>query len=673
MIKKEKETALEWFNRVQSNRKRLFQNPIQFPVLNRKRVKRRHQHPQNDADANANDVDVDVDNDVTERPASQHDRQQQKHHYHVDGNNHPFEVTPCNVIRMNSNLFFQCPTTIQYYHQIQLRSKRWWKQKHRRRSRRGKGRSESSSKGNGDGNGNHNHYNGRREDVTIRSGSYDDKEVVGNNLNLLESLNLELFQSALLNPDKNSTFNFVTSIQTHTNAGTNAGTSIGPSTAVASPTPSMAKTLTTGIAFMDQIFQFKSNNYQSNQHTSNNNATPFIELIGSTSTGKTHVLMSLAANYVVATSPLSLQLPQSQNQQPWPFVIMIDPEHAINAHTIQNYVESATLQKWNKTQQFRYHYHHEANKSSSVHSTKMKEAVGVVAQQQQQQQQQHNINTSSSTPPGVEYDSTNNNEHVLIDQDISQSLNRIHIIHPKDFANGYIATLECIHDAIVTYEREYCKECTDRRSHGIIIDEKVGEEDDDDEEEENDDENDNTDNKNTSPTRKANDNSSNISSMPLPIPIPPILILLDSIISAFDSIDKMHENIGRGLSGRTEFIQQLKKICKDHNVVFVTTRTIRSGNSSFSNATGTNATSTTSASGLSSSCDGWNKMVTSRITLCKVVTGSKEEQDGYDFVALMPVQRSGGGNKNNNKNGSNIMTKWNQIIPFSITDRGIRC
>ena len=47
------------------------------------------------------------------------------------------------------------------------------------------------------------------------------------------------------------------------------------------------------------------------------------------------------------------------------------------------------------------------------------------------------------------------------------------------------------------------------------------------------------------------EDKANTSSMP----IPPILILFDSIISAFDSIDKMYETIGRGLSGRTEFIQ----------------------------------------------------------------------------------------------------------------------
>ena len=34
------ETALEWFQRVQSNRKRLFQNPIQFPTLSKKPFKR---------------------------------------------------------------------------------------------------------------------------------------------------------------------------------------------------------------------------------------------------------------------------------------------------------------------------------------------------------------------------------------------------------------------------------------------------------------------------------------------------------------------------------------------------------------------------------------------------------------------------------------------------------
>ena len=185
--------------------------------------------------------------------------------------------------------------------------------------------------------------------------------------------------------------------------------------------------------------------------------------------------MSLAANYVVATSPISLQLRYNDidniyddsvdniddscqhstanvnaktnaNNEPidntcnktLPFVIIIDPEHAMDIHSLYNYVQSATLRKWNRTQQFRTYF----------------------KQEQQRRRRKSCTDPTTDTTNTTEMDHTQKNEmneNVLIDQDISHSLKRIHIIHPKDFANGYVATLECIKEAIITYELEYMK------------------------------------------------------------------------------------------------------------------------------------------------------------------------------------------------------------------------
>ena len=60
-------------------------------------------------------------------------------------------------------------------------------------------------------------------------------------------------------------------------------------------------------------------------------------------------------------------------------------------------------------------------------------------------------------------------------------------------------------------------------------------------------------------------------------------------------------------------------------------------------------------------------MVTSRITFEKVLMGSKEEQDGYDFVAIMPIQQ-----RRSKDNVGNVM-EWINIIPFSVTDDGVKC
>jgi hypothetical protein len=43
----------------------------------------------------------------------------------------------------------------------------------------------------------------------------------------------------------------------------------------------------------------------------------------------------------------------------------------------------------------------------------------------------------------------------MIEKEVINALDRIHIILPKDVANGYVATLECIHQAIQTYQHKY--------------------------------------------------------------------------------------------------------------------------------------------------------------------------------------------------------------------------
>ena len=244
----------------------------------------------------------------------------------------------------------------------------------------------------------------------------------------------------------------------------------------------------------------------------------------------------------------------------------------------------------------------------------------------------------------------NNNdnlEYITIDQKVLTALDRIQIIRPTDVANGYVATLECLHQTI------------QKMHHGSGEEGEVKETDVDD-----------------------GENIPQSSTSPSSSPHPPILLLMDSAISAFDATDKMYESICQGLSGRNEFVRQLKRLQLSHDIILVATRTIRGNTTHTTN--GSNSTSSNKGSSYHpspqpppsssfhatnlSNCDGWNKMVTSRITLRKVLVGSKEEENGYGFVALMPPQRFGGGG-----NGANSSMEWNSVIPFSITDDGIKC
>jgi hypothetical protein len=96
----------------------------------------------------------------------------------------------------------------------------------------------------------------------------------------------------------------------------------------------------------------------------------------------------------------------------------------------------------------------------------------------------------------------------------------------------------------------------------------------------------------------------------------------------------------------------LNKLRLSHDIVLIGTRTVRGRGGNYNPYMSTNVndndkdnnnnTVPVSSSSLLpsmpsylSNSDGWNKMVTHRITLEKGLEGSKEEEDGFGFVALM--------------------------------------
>jgi len=171
-----------------------------------------------------------------------------------------------------------------------------------------------------------------------------------------------------------------------------------------------------------------------------------------------------------------------------------------------------------------------------------------------------------------------NHDYQGIEKDILSILSRIHIVRPSGFS-GYIATLESLRQAL-----------------DVQID--------------------------------TNQES----------PLPPVLLLFDSLISAFQLSNKMQESLpnGKGLSGMNDFLRQVKRLRAKHSSIIVSTRT----------TTGDIARQSRS------SCEGWDKLTTHRVTLMKSVAGSPEEREGYDFVAL---------------------DKHSRVFPFSVTSNGISC
>jgi len=121
--------------------------------------------------------------------------------------------------------------------------------------------------------------------------------------------------------------------------------------------------------------------------------------------------------------------------------------------------------------------------------------------------------------------------------------------------------------------------------------------------------------------RHALDAQSNISN--------PIMIIIDSL-GAFEQRERMMEESRSGLSGRGDFIRQLGRLLRANKNVMV-----------FATLTGNYQE------------DSWNKLVTHKVSLERVKSGTLEEREGFEFVALL--------------NDCNV------VVPFSVTSGGILC
>ena len=438
----------------------------------------------------------------------------------------------------------------------------------------------------------------------------------------------------------------------------------------------------TGLKFIDQILvslQHSNNsphetstdmkNYDSNNNNKNSK-NAVIEIIGKSATGKTQILSTLATNYAIAavshctsldfTSEFSSASKSSPPPPPF-HVIVFDPEHAIHIQQLHNYIASALLRKWNTTETFRHCYHQLVikrtidNKSNNSGSEQMNHHSG--------------DNSNSTHEPDGDCNDNDMNGSImdtkLFDQQVLDALDHIHIVRPTNVANGYVATLECINQILDMHE-DNKKEGSSlgRDKHDL-----------------------------SNATRKTT------SSKQILPNTPPIFLLMDSIISAFDGTDKMYESINVGLSGRNEFLRQLKRLQSCHNIVIVATRTIRrltntaaaAAASSYINAASSHAHSSTMSSAsnhhnhhinnnlLLSNCDTWNKMVTNRIILEPLSChGSREEGGGrrreHQFVArsTLPTKQQSDQYIDSHGRLQNKIEHSN-AIPFSITNDGVIC
>lgn len=284
-----------------------------------------------------------------------------------------------------------------------------------------------------------------------------------------------------------------------------------------------------------------------------------LEIIGPSGTAKTKVLMALASNYMAATSrgclgPVANPIGKRKLM---PLVVIFDPEHTVDNDELVSLVRASVLRRWNTTHTFRQSCIRQKN-------ARVRKEV-----------ETHTISCSNT-------ERNQTDDYKLIEEDITSALNRIHIVRPKDFSNGSVASLESL-----------CRILDDQYERGMT----------------------------------------------------PIMLLLDSAMSAFYQTSRFQESLpnGSGLSGRSDFIRQINRLRSRHRVFMASTRTTRQD----------------AANPFRSGFDSWDKITTHQILLAKSLPGSSEGKDGYRFVALFKDGQTGSNEK--------------QITPFSFTENGISC
>jgi len=338
-----------------------------------------------------------------------------------------------------------------------------------------------------------------------------------------------------------------------------------------------------------------------------------VDITGKSNTAKTPLLISMVVSYIVATSLSFLERISCPETDIEPIVYIMDPEYTISIAFLAHSIRIAVLKRWNQTDRFRnllfptktYDY-------NSSHNPDDKNEI------------------DSSTIKQERYD----HDWYYIEKMVSSCLDRIHIIHPTSNLQ-IIASLELIRHSL------------DQRMY----------------------------------TR--NNNKTDVKHLPsisTPIPNVPNMIVMDSFFTCFENIDKRMEDLPSsihteantstttttstmsleksGLSGRNDIVRQIKRLCARHSLFVVTSRTVRGD--------GINPHTRIPYYYAQDYLESWNKLVTHRLHVDRVIENSKEDQEGFTFVALLPSTKV-------LDNHQGEVHSWTDVIPFIVTDDGVQC
>ena len=329
-----------------------------------------------------------------------------------------------------------------------------------------------------------------------------------------------------------------------------------------------------------------------------------------------------------------------------PQVVVVDLEYGIHADKLILSVREAVLRRWEETSIIRQWRRKQQYRLGSTNNVEGEQGCVVADENIGNDCKIHDetLERNEDANQGVEEnrnvdddgDVFNNamNEQHQIELAIASCLGRIHIVQPRDFTYlSLVATIESLRQSLDNQKIQRNQQLEILKQHSLHC-------------------------------AASHQQCQSEHAYSTTKKDPPTLILIDSL-STLDASTKMQESLptasgsksgsgGSGLSNRNEFYRQLIRLREEHEIVIVgTSKSLPSANRSSND----NVIRSGAKPGRRRGSDTmWDKMVTHRVMLHYVAEGTKEDQDGYDFVAIL--------------NGSGA---WEgvSVFPYSVTAGGI--
>lgn len=314
------------------------------------------------------------------------------------------------------------------------------------------------------------------------------------------------------------------------------------------------------IPFIDEAFDHYLHGYEKQVKR-----TTVVEISGRDGTGRTQVLIELAANYVAALSNMTqIESDEVPSGREKPKVVIFDPECNIHPSQLAHAVHDALLRRLHDTSEMRKWLDivYEGQKSEQTSEKMCLDGTGEI-----DYLRTHRVLEQKKRQK----------ERRLLEREHSTALGRIQIIRPRDFSKGYSSAMHVL-ERILTHSSRKRK--------------------------------------------RAGRRNSNNASESQTIPPPPTMLLMDSVLSAFEQNLKYHEGLTGIPVAHNEFLRRLKRLRTEHDIFVASTNGLKGKKPSYLRRR-------------VNSFYPWISFISHRLSLEFVPKGSVEDIQGFQFIAAV--------------------------------------